>query len=39
MKKLVLSVFIFGLVGCARPYGPADQVLNKDVVSPKSGEQ
>ncbi|WP_213993872.1 hypothetical protein [Sodalis sp. dw_96] len=39
MKKIILAFFIFGLAGCARPYGPAEQVLNKDIVSPKSGEQ
>lgn len=37
MKKLLLVACIVSLAGCARPYGPADTVINKQIIQPKPG--
>ncbi|MGB9098176.1 hypothetical protein [Erwinia sp.] len=39
MKKLVLALAVLTLAGCARPYGPADTILDKHLVTPVSSEQ
>lgn len=39
MKKLVLALAVLTLAGCARPYGPADTILDKQLVTPVSSEQ
>lgn len=37
MKKLLLMVAVLILAGCARPYGPAEKILNSEIVTPKVG--
>lgn len=38
MKKVMMLAFAgILLTGCARPYGPAETVINKQIVQPKSG--
>ncbi|MBB3324863.1 hypothetical protein [Atlantibacter sp. RC6] len=37
MKKLFLAICVIGLAGCARPYGPAETIINKQIVQPKTG--
>lgn len=37
MKKLLLAICVIGLAGCARPYGPAETIINKQIVQPKAG--
>ncbi|POT57855.1 hypothetical protein C3432_07920 [Citrobacter amalonaticus] len=37
MKKILLILVAIGLTGCARPYGPAETIINKQIVNPKPG--
>lgn len=38
MRKITgLALAILMLSGCARPYGPAETVINKQIVEPKPG--
>lgn len=39
MKKLVLALAVLTLAGCARPYGPADKILDNQIVTPSPSEQ
>lgn len=39
MKKLFLGLAVIVLAGCARPYGPADTILNQEIVTPKNDIQ
>ncbi|KEY60918.1 hypothetical protein [Serratia sp. DD3] len=39
MKKILLALTALTLAGCARPYGPAEEILNKEIVIPKNGTQ
>ncbi|AKJ41996.1 hypothetical protein SOASR032_05440 [Pragia fontium] len=39
MKKIILAVAVLILAGCARPYGPAEIVLNQQLVTPNPTEQ
>ncbi len=34
MKKLLIACAVLTLAGCARPYGPADTVINQQLVTP-----
>ncbi|MFB0711477.1 hypothetical protein ACEU59_09920 [Buttiauxella noackiae] len=38
-KVMGLVVTVLMLSGCARPYGPAETVINKQIVEPKSGTE
>ncbi|THD49272.1 hypothetical protein ERD95_12295 [Enterobacteriaceae bacterium ML5] len=37
MKKLLLIVAVLILTGCARPHGPAEKILDSEIVTPKNG--
>ncbi|UYF57306.1 hypothetical protein M2R49_09175 [Citrobacter amalonaticus] len=39
MRAILLFVAILGLIGCARPYGPAEQILNQDLVTPNNNKE
>jgi hypothetical protein len=39
VRKILLALAIVGLTGCEIPYGPADTVLNQELVTPKSDVQ
>ncbi|WP_455810768.1 hypothetical protein [Pseudomonas graminis] len=37
MKKLLLVVAVLILAGCSRPHGPAEKILDTQIVTPKPG--
>lgn len=39
VKKIVLVLAVLTLAGCARPYGPAEKVLNEQMVVPNPAEK
>lgn len=39
VKKILLALTVMTLAGCARPYGPAEEILNKEIIAPKNDTQ
>lgn len=39
MRAILLFVAVLGLIGCARPYGPAEQILNQELVTPNNNKE
>ena len=39
MKKAILALAVLTLAGCARNYGPADTILDRQVVTPDAAQQ
>ncbi|MNZ73876.1 hypothetical protein D3C78_923040 [compost metagenome] len=39
LKKMLLLLAALTLAGCARPHGPAEEILNKELVTPKADTQ
>ncbi len=39
MKKVLLALAVLTLVGCARPYGSADTIINQQLVTPDASKK
>lgn len=37
MKRLIITFCVIALAGCSRPYGPAETIINKQIIHPKPG--
>jgi hypothetical protein len=39
MRAILLLVAIMGLIRCARPYGPAEKILNQELMTPNNNQE